>query len=106
MTLAFTGRSLAVRTGPSLVLVLASVLFPVGAAAATPYGHHGGDYHGSSFGDGKFNKNSFIIDSPIISRDVLHIRTANIGGVNINPAGQCKKARHCRIIQRTTVFDP
>ncbi|MFB9838849.1 hypothetical protein [Actinoallomurus acaciae] len=67
----------------------------------------GGGWPGSRFGNGRANHNSFIINSPSNSSDIQHIRNVNVGGTTVTPAAICKgRVRHCRIIQRLSVFDP
>jgi hypothetical protein len=71
------------------------------------HGHGSGDGNGSSSGNGKFNHNSFIINSVSNSRDVLHFRNTNIGGINIMPGAVCLRSGHrCKIVQKIVVFDP
>jgi hypothetical protein len=60
---------------------------------------------GPSLGNGRFNRNSFIIDSPNYSHDVMHIRHVTVGGRTDTAALICKKAaRRCVVIQRIDAF--
>ncbi|MDN3354789.1 hypothetical protein [Actinomadura sp. DC4] len=57
-------------------------------------------------GNGRHNRNSFIINSPSFSHDVQHIRNVNVDGNTVTPAAICRRpARRCVIIQRLVVFD-
>jgi hypothetical protein len=68
------------------------------------YGGEGGA--ASHSGNGKFNRNSFIVYSPSISHDVQHIRNVNVDGNTVTAAAICKKpARRCTIVQRLGAFD-
>jgi hypothetical protein len=76
------------------------------AVAVVPASHHHGD--GAliqTFGNGKFNKNTFLVNSTISDRAVQGIRNANAGGNTVNVQGLCKWKLRCKLIQRTTV-DP
>jgi hypothetical protein len=78
-------------------------------AAASPNASraHGGGWPGDALGNGRNNRNSFIIDSPSISHDIQHIRNVNVGGNTVTPAVVCKgHLRRCKVIQRLVVVDP
>jgi hypothetical protein len=65
----------------------------------------GGGGAGNS-GNGKYNRNSFIVNSPSISRDIQHIRNVNVDGNTVTAAAICKRpARRCTIIQKLATFD-
>jgi hypothetical protein len=65
-----------------------------------------GGWPGSRLGNGSFNHNSFIINSPSSSHDIQHIRNVNVGGNTVTPAALCKHhVHHCKIIQRLNVWD-
>ena len=77
------------------------------AAHAAPYSHHSDDWPTQNFGNGAHNRNSFLIESPVSSRDFQHLRNANQGGINISSIASCRKyQRRCRIIQRNVVAYP
>jgi hypothetical protein len=57
------------------------------------------------FGNGKYNRNAFLVNSVVSDSAVQAIRNANAGGKVINTQGLCKMKLHCRIIQRS-VLDP
>ena len=77
------------------------------ASSAVTLGHGGGSGSGSpagSYGNGRNNRNSIIINSPNWSHDIQHIRNINVGGNTVTPAAMCKKhVRRCTIIQRFVV---
>jgi hypothetical protein len=74
--------------------------------SSTAVPDHGGGWPGNNLGNGRNNRNSFIINSPSISHDIQHIRNVNVGGHTVTPAAICKKTRRCKIIQRLVVVDP
>ena len=73
------------------------------AAQLPSWGSGGGD--GNHSGNGRNNRNSFIINSPSISHDIQHIRNINVDGNTVTPAAICKRSGRCRIIQNLSVFD-
>ncbi|MCW2862809.1 MAG: hypothetical protein JWP48_4517 [Actinoallomurus sp.] len=78
-----------------------------GANAATPGLADSDGWPGARLGNGKFNHNSFVINSPSLSHDIQHIRNINVGGNTVTPAAICKRhVHHCKIVQRFTVVDP
>lgn len=77
----------------------------VPGSATTPADN--GGWPGARLGNGKFNHNSFVINSPSFSHDIQHIRNINVGGDTVTPAAICKRhVHHCKIVQRFTVVDP
>jgi hypothetical protein len=67
---------------------------------------HGSGGPVGNLGNGRNNRNSFVINSPSISHDIQHIRNINVGGNTVTPAAMCKRhVRRCTIVQRFTV-DP
>ncbi len=99
------------------LVTLAAVLFvgvdalmPFEANAAAPYSGHYSDGWGwpkQIIGNGKFNRNSVLANSPATSNDVQHLRNANNGGINISGIAMCRRRlRHCKIVQRSVVFVP
>lgn len=88
-----------------LVAAFLGGISSVGSAASASV-FHGGGWGGNTFGNGKHNRNVFVINSPSSSHDILHIRTVNVGGKTIAPGAVCKKpAGRCKITQRIIV-DP
>jgi hypothetical protein len=72
-----------------------------------PGANAGNGAPGGRFGNGRFNHNSFIINSPSWSHDLQHIRNVNVGGNTVTPAALCKNhIRRCKIVQRMNVWDP
>ena len=60
-----------------------------------------------NLGNGRNNRNSFVVNSPSISHDIQHIRNINVGGNTITPAAMCKRhVRWCKIDQRLVFIDP
>ncbi|WP_141959136.1 hypothetical protein [Actinoallomurus bryophytorum] len=60
-----------------------------------------------NLGNGRHNRNSFVINSPSISNDIQHIRNINVGGNTVTPAAMCKRhVRRCKIIQHLVVDYP
>jgi hypothetical protein len=58
-------------------------------------------------GNGRNNRNSFVVNSPSISHDIQHIRNINVGGNTVTPAAMCKRhVRRCKIIQHLVVSYP
>jgi hypothetical protein len=77
-----------------------------GAAPPVVVLHGGSGGPVGNLGNGKFNRNSFVINSPSFSHDIQHIRNINVGGNTLTPAAVCKHhVRRCTIIQRAIV-DP
>jgi hypothetical protein len=65
---------------------------------------HGSGGPVGDLGNGRNNRNSFVINSPSISHDIQHIRNINVGGNTVTPAAMCKRhVRRCTIIQRFVV---
>jgi hypothetical protein len=102
------------------VLVAAATVVAVALAPATgvsaamvPAGGSGsGSAQGDSsvisrVGNGKFNKNSFSVNSPSLIRGHQNITNQNIGGQTATQNAICRRwFRHCRINQRMIVRDP
>jgi hypothetical protein len=78
----------------------------VEAASAATLPVHGHGCCGNNFGNGRGNRNSFIINSPSFSNDVQHIRNVNVGGNTVTPAALCKRTGRCRIVQHLVTYDP
>lgn len=65
---------------------------------------HGSGGPVGNLGNGRNNRNSFVINSPSFSHDIQHIRNINVGGNTVTPAAMCKRhVRRCTIIQRFAV---
>jgi hypothetical protein len=75
-------------------------------AAAATLPAHGHGCCGNNFGNGRGNRNSFIINSPSWSNDVQHIRNVNVGGNTVTPAALCKRTHRCKIVQHLVTYDP
>lgn len=77
------------------------------SAAIVPTSPHPG--HGASvqiFGNGKFNKNSFLVNTNLSDHAVQAVRNGNAGGKIINNEAMCKWKINCKLIQRAVIFDP
>jgi hypothetical protein len=92
------------------VAALAIMVPPVTSAdAAVPRGGSGGgstSNHGSgggaivNSGNGKFNRNSFDVNDPTVTRGNQVVNNQNIGGQNPTQNSLCKhRFRHCWIHQ-------
>jgi hypothetical protein len=67
---------------------------------------HGGGGAANNSGNGKNNRNSWIINSPSVSHDLQHIRNVNVDGNTVTPAAFCKRpVRRCKIVQSLVVYD-
>ncbi len=65
---------------------------------ATIYGGGGGTVNNS--GNGKFNRNSFAVNDPTVTRGNQVVNNQNIGGQNPTQNSLCKhRFRHCWIHQ-------
>lgn len=79
----------------------------VHASAAIVSTHHPG--HGASiqsFGNGRYNKNAFLINSTTSDRAVQGVRNAGAGGRIINMQAFCKRKLRCKLTQRAAMFLP
>jgi hypothetical protein len=77
----------------------------VASSVVTLGGGSGGPV--DNLGNGRHNRNSFVINSPSISHDIQHIRNINVGGNTVTPAAMCKRhVRRCKIIQHLVVAYP
>ena len=82
-----------------VVVIVGGVPLRAGAALVSDGGGNGN-------GNGKYNKNSITANSPTFNRGIQHFNNTNISGSTNTQAAFCKwKFRHCRIVQRLTVFD-
>jgi hypothetical protein len=103
------------RCLPTLTLLLALAagrcLGPQAAAYASvtifsAFPHPGPGASHQSFGNGKSNKNVFLIGTIVIDKSVQGIRNGNAGGRIISGQAICKWKRNCKLNQRALIFDP
>jgi hypothetical protein len=98
----------AVLARTCLFVVLVGGISSIGVdarASVVPAGQGDGGWAGNGSGNGRHNRNSFIINSPSMSHDVQHIRNVNVGGQTITPAALCKRpAGRCKIVQHIVVY--
>lgn len=95
-----TARILRLLVLPAIVAV--GVALPTGANAAA-FHPHGDDWPTQNYGNGKWNRNTFVVDSPNSSNDVQHLRNANAGGATLSAIAACKRRVRCRINQNMWV---
>lgn len=86
------------------VELLAAAHASAAIVSISPHPGHGTSIQ--SFGNGKFNKNSLLVNSAISDRAVLGIRNANSGGKAINIQATCKWKLRCKFNQRAVLFNP
>lgn len=101
-----SGRTVRSLVQISLAIACAGGVLADGpGASAAQLPTWGGGGGGSNSGNGRHNRNSFIINSPSVSHDIQHIRNVNVDGNTVTPAAICNHPRRCKIIQNLTVYD-